>query len=319
MSTKESCSLLLATGYHARARPLWEGRVDTGDLHLKVVPLDNDGERHNRFLAGEFDAAELSLAVYLGLRSQKAPLAAIPVFPNRRFRHSFIYVREDSPVREPQGLMGRSVGVPSYFNTCGLWVRGLLGDEYGIRVQDIIWKALRKEPMEFVPPPGTRIEILSGKGDLRSRLSGKEVDALVTPDVLVGGGIRRLLSQPKELEKSYYRRTGIFPVNHAVVIREHVLRDYPWLPQSLFDAWSKAKKLALEDDEDPTYSNFAWVRDLWEEERALFGPDPWPYGMARNEPVVRTLIRYAAEQGMLTERVAAGTLFLPVDEEARPS
>lgn len=319
MSTKGNFSLLLATGYHARARPLWEGRVDTGDLSLKVVPLDNDGERHNRFLAGEFDAAELSLAVYLALKSQNAPLAAIPVFPNRRFRHSFIYVREDSPVREPHELRGGSVGVPSYLNTCGLWVRGLLGDVYGIRIQDITWKALRREPIDFAPPPGTQIEIFSGKGDLRLRLLTKEVDALISPDILMGSGIRRLFSQPKELEKSYYIRTGIFPVNHAVVIREHVLREYPWLSQSLFDAWSKAKRLALEDDEDPTYSNFAWVRDLWEEERALFGPDPWPYGMTANERVVQTLIRYGSEQGILTESVAAGTLFLPVDEEGELS
>ena len=173
--------------------------------------------------------------------------------------------------------------------------------------------------MDFAPPPGTQIEIFPGKGDLRSRLLSKEADALITPDILLGSGTRRLLSQPKELEKSYYMRTGIFPINHAVVIREHVLHEYPWLPQSLFDAWSRAKKLALEDDEDPTYSNFAWVRDLWEEERALFGPDPWRYGMAANERVVQALIRYAAEQGILTERVAAGTLFLSVNEEGELS
>ncbi len=314
MSEKEGCTLVLATGYHARARSLWEGRVDTGNLRLRVIPLRNDGERHQRFLNGEFDAAEFSLALYLALKGHRAPLAAIPVFPNRRFRHSFIFVRGDSPMREAKDLRGQAVGVPSYINTCGLWVRGFLKDEYGISAQDVLWKAARKEPVEFTPPEGIRVEIFQGKGDLRSRLLNKEVEALVSPDIVLGDGVRRLLSQTKNTEKDYYRKTGIFPLNHAVVIRQRILEEHPWVPQRLFDAWNEAKKIALEDDEDPTYFNFAWIRDLWEEERALLGDDPWRYGIRGNEKILDTLIRYALEQGIIKEKVGVASLFLPVKE-----
>lgn len=314
MSSPVERSFVLATGYHARARPLWEGKVDTGNLRLRVVPFRNDGERHRRFLAGEFDAAELSLALYLALKHQGAPLIAIPVFPNRRFRYSFIYIREELQLWEPAGLRGKSAGVPSYLNTCGLWVRGLLGDEYGIRTQDMTWKVVRKESIPFTPPPGTAIETFDGKGDLRSRLLNKEVEVLITPDIVVGDGIRRLLSRPKEMEKDYFSRTGIFPINHAIVIRENLVRENSHLPQRLFDVWTAAKRLALDDDKDPTYSNFVWVRDLWEEERALLGADPWRYGVSANEKVIETLIRYAVEQGIIRAKVDIADLFCPVEE-----
>jgi 4,5-dihydroxyphthalate decarboxylase len=311
MSKKE---LVLATGYHVRARPLWDGRVDTGDLNLKVVPFENDGERHRRFLDGDFDAAELSLALYLALKNGGAPLVAIPVFPNRRFRYSYIYVREDSHIREPAGLKGNAVGVPSYLNTCGLWVRGLLADEYGLKTRDMRWKVMRKEAVEFTAPSGAVVEEFHGDGDLRSRLNYGEVEALITPDVIAGGGIRRLFTGTKELEKDYFRRTGIFPINHAVVIREDIVRDDPLLPQKLYDVWDEAKRLALDDDADPTFSNFAWIRDLWEEERELFGGDPWRYGFSANRKTIEALARYGVEQGIAGANInSAEKLFLRID------
>lgn len=309
---KKSRALVLATGYHVRARPLWDGRVDTGDLKLKVVPFESDGERHRRFLAGDFDASELSLALYLALKSNGAPLVALPVFPNRRFRYSFIYVRDDSPIREAADLRGKTVGVPSYLNTCGLWVRGLLDDEYGLKTRDMTWKVLRREAVDFTPPPGAAIESFSGKRDLRERLLKGEVDALITPDVIAARGIRRLFTYTKELEMDYFRRTGIFPANHAIVIREEVARADPSLPRKLYRLWDEAKKLSLEDDADPTFSNFAWIRDLWEEERELFGGDPWRYGMAANEKVVKTLIRYGVEQGIASPSLRPEDLFLRI-------
>ena len=312
MTRARPIRLVLATGYHARARPLWEGRVKSRKLKLRVFPFGNDGECHRRFLRGEFDAAEFSLALYIALKSRGAPLAAIPVFPNRKFRHSYIFVREDSSLRDPAGLKGKAVGIPAYLNTCGLWVRGLLADEYGVRAQDVIWQALKKEAIRITLPQGTRLELLSGKAALHARLLAGELAAIVVPDIPEGDGVRPLLSGSKEIEQDYYRRTQIFPTSHAVVIRKSFLKKNPSAAEELFRVWSEAKKLALEDDEDPTFSNFAWIRGLWEEQREVLGPDPWRYGISGNERVIEALIRYAAEQGISEGKVSVDNLFLDV-------
>jgi 4,5-dihydroxyphthalate decarboxylase len=276
--------------------------------------MRNDGERHARFLKGEFDASELSLALYLALKPRNAAFVALPIFPNRRFRHAFVYLREESSIREPQDLIGKAVGIPSYLNTCGLWVRGMLKDDYGVAAQDITWKAARSE-REFVPPAGMKIEPLAGKKGLRSSLLDSEVDAVISPEAveLEGEGVRRLFRASKEVEKEYYSRTKIFPISHAVVVRQHVIDKDPQIVHKLFAGWSEAKRIALEDDRDPTYSNFAWIRDLWEEERTVFGEDPWPYGLARNKKVIDTLIRYGVEQGILKEKVDPTVLFYPIE------
>ena len=307
--------MTLATGYHARARPLWEGLVDTGNLSLNIIPMRNDGERHRRFQEGEFDSAELSLALYLALKSRGTPVVALPIFPNRRFRHAFLYVQEGSKLQKPQELKGKVVGIPAYVNTCGLWVRGILKDEYGVAAQDIAWKTMRSEE-EFVPPAGVRIEALPGKKNLCSRLLEGEVDAVVSPDAAQFrcAGVRQLFVSSKEVEKDYYLRTKIFPISHAVAVRQHLLDESPWAVQRLFDVWNQAKRIALEDDADPTYSNFAWIGNLWEEDRALFGTDPWPYGITQNKATIEALIRHAVDQGILKERLEPGALFFPVQE-----
>ena len=312
MTRARPIRLVLATGYHVRARPLWEGRVRSRKLKLRVLPFGNDGECHRRFLRGEFDAAEFSLALYIALKSRGAPLAAIPVFPNRKFRHSYIFVREDSSLRDPAGLKGKAVGIPAYLNTCGLWVRGLLTDEYGVRAQDVIWQALKKKAIRITLPQGTQLELLSGKAALHARLLAGELDAIVVPDIPEGDGVRPLLSGSKEIEQDYYRRTQFFPTSHAVVIRRSFLKKNPSAARELFRAWSEAKKLALQDDEDPTYSNFAWIRSFWQEQREVLGPDPWRYGISGNERVIEALIRYAAEQGISEGKVSVDNLFLDV-------
>ena len=139
MSEDQRPVLSLAAGYHLRAKPLCDGRVKMKNFELRAVAFQEDGAGHEEFLAGKYDTGEFSLANYVALKSRDAPFMAIPVFPNRKFRHSYIFVPENSPLKEPAQLKGRKVGILGWLNTAGLWARGMLSDEYGVKPQDIHW------------------------------------------------------------------------------------------------------------------------------------------------------------------------------------
>ena len=313
MSKNQGTPLAMAVGYHMRAQPLWDGRVGVAGFDLRATYFKNDGERHDQFLGGKFDAAEFSLALYLLLKSRGEPYEAIPVFPNRKFRHAYIFVREDSPLVDPRELKGKKVGIPSWLNTCGLWVRGILHDEYGVKNEDIQWKAMRSE-VPVTPPSGTQIEPLAGSAKLPARLLSGELDAIIVPDFPEESGIRRLLADSKKVEQDSYRRTQIFPTSHAVVIRRSYLDKNPGVAPALFRAWCEARNRALEDDEDATFSNFAWVRQAWEEQRAVMGPNPWRFGIKGNEKTLEAQIRYAGEQGLLARKIGIEDLYIKMDE-----
>jgi len=314
MGETQKPALSLAAGYHLRAKPLCDGRVKMQDFELKAVAFENDGYGHEQFLAGNYDAGEFSLANYCALKSRGEPFMAIPVFPNRKFRHSYIFVRDDSPLKEPAQLKGKRVGIPGWLNTCGLWVRGILSDEYGVKTQDIHWIARRKTPLEVALPAGTELDVAPREGTLAARLLEGEFDAIIVPDFPVEDGVRRLFADSKTVEQDYYRRTGIFPTSHAIVFHKAYIDRHPQAAQEMFTACDEAKKLALRDDADATYSNFAWNRQVWEEQRAVLGSDPWRYGIKGNEKVLNTLILYAAEQGLLAKKMTIDDLFVRIDE-----
>lgn len=314
MSEAQKPVLSFAAGYHLRAKPLCDGRVKMQNFDLKAVGFEEDGQGHEEFQAGRYDTGEFSLANYLALKSRGEPYMAIPVFPNRKFRHSYIFVREDSSLREPAQLKDKRVGIPGWLNTCGLWVRGILSDEYGVKAEDIHWISRRKTPLDVTLPAGTRFDVAPGEGTLAARLLKGEFDAIIVPDFPEEEGWRRLLADSKAVEQDYFRRTGIFPTSHAITFHKAFLDKYPEAAQEMFTACYEAKKLALRDDADATYSNFAWNRQVWEEQRAVMGANPWKYGIKGNEKVLNALIRYADEQGLLKKKVTIADLFIQIDE-----
>jgi 4,5-dihydroxyphthalate decarboxylase len=92
------------------------------------------------------------------------------------------------------------------------------------------------------------------------------------------------------------------------------MRSSSGVAPALFRAWCEAKNLALEDDEDATFSNFAWVRQAWEEQRAVMGSNPWRFGIKGNEKTLEAQIRYAGEQGLLARKIGIEDLYIRMDE-----
>lgn len=314
MSENQRPVLSLAAGYHLRSRPLCDGRVTMKNFELKTVSFENDGEGHEQFLEGKYDTSEFSLANYCALKSRGRPYMAIPVFLNRKFRHSYIFVPDGSPLKEPAELRGKKIGIVGWLNTAGLWARGVLSDEYGVRAKEIHWITPRKAKIDLDLPAGIRLDVVPGEGSLAARMLKGEFDAIIVPDFPEGKGWRRLFIDSKAVEQEYFRRTRIFPTSHAITFHSSYLEKYPAAAQEMFDACLEAKNLTLRDDADATYSNFAWNRQVWEEQQAVMGPDPWKFGIKGNEKVLETLIRYADEQGLMAKKMTIAEMFVQIDE-----
>jgi 4,5-dihydroxyphthalate decarboxylase len=314
MSDSQRPVLSFAAGYHLRSRPLCDGRVTMKSFELKTVPFENDGEGHEQFLEGKYDTSEFSLANYCALKSRGGPYMAIPVFLNRKFRHSYIFVPAGSPLKEPAELRGKKIGIVGWLNTAGLWARGVLSDEYGVRASEIHWVTGRKAKIDLDLPAGIRLDVVPGEGSLAARMLKGEFDAIIVPDFPEEKGWRRLFTDSKAVEQEYFRRTRIFPTSHAITFHSSYLEKYPAAAQEMFDACLEAKNLTLRDDADATYSNFAWNRQVWEEQQAVMGPDPWKFGIKGNEKVLETLIRYADEQGLMAKKMTIAEMFVQIDE-----
>ena len=322
--------LSMACWNYDRTRALLEDRIPIDGIDLTYLNLPVEETFFRMLRHHEFDVAEMSLSSYtLSLFADEPQFIAIPIFPSRFFRHSCIFINRHSGIREPKDLIGKRVGTPEYQMTAGVWIRGILSDEYKIPVTSVQYfnggeeEHKRPEKLNLSLPPEIHLEPIPPTKTLSQMLDAGEIDALYSarmPSTFVKGSpnVGRLFADYQTVEREYFSRTKIFPIMHAVVIRRNVYEKHPWIAQSLYKAFVRAQR----ETYDELYQTAAlkymlpWLIKHVEETRALMGQDFWPYGLEPNVQTLTTFLRYSFEQGLSKRQLAPKDLFAPESLES---
>jgi len=302
-----------------RTEPLRSGQVHPEGFELDTITFDTPRDMFDRMVDhGEFEAAELSISEFVSmtLRGDRR-FVAIPVFPTRVFHHGSIFVNRNAGIEGPKDLEGRRIGVPLYTQTAAVWLRGHLQHQYGLDLNTIHWVqgALEKPGVH-----GTEKHIdLVRPVDITVNVSGRSLmDLLVAGriDAVLGArpprphiDVRRLLPNFRQVERDFYQKSHIFPIMHLVVIRRDMHEAHPGLARALYDALVEAKESALRQSPE-NRGMVPWAMDDLIELDEVFGPDPFPYGVAANRITLAALVQYMAEQGLIAEAPPIESLFV---------
>jgi 4,5-dihydroxyphthalate decarboxylase len=312
--------LTMAVGPYEHVRDLADGRVSVEGVDLNFLNLPTLDIFHRMTERQEFDVSEMSFGRYVGLRAQGDDrLIALPVFLSRVFRHSSIFIRQDGPIRTPDDLKGRRIGVPEWSQTATIYMRGWLQHEVGAKLSEVEWVlgGLNAPNPQGKPPhaPGLRLTQVSDQS-LNAMLMKGEVDALFSASAPHGytapeRRIVRLFPDFMTDEQAYHAKTGIFPIMHIVCMRRELADRHPWLAMNLLKAFERAKNNSLENFRFPSMSRYAlpWSNAYVERSRAVFGHDFWPYGVAANRKTLDAFVQYAYEQGVCRRLLSVDELF----------
>ncbi len=305
--------LTLSLACHAsdRTRPLLDGRVTIPGVDL--VPLVGEPEDIFRRALRDraFDITELSMGSHIVTTARgDSAYIGVPVFPSRAFRHSAIYIRTDRGIASAADLAGRTIGLPEYQQTAALWVRGILREHYGVDTRGIAWR-IGAERIAITLPPGLDVQPLGR--DPALALAEGTIDALIAPRPPSGPGIARLYPDYKAEEIAWHRATGFFPIMHCVALRRDLAERHPWLPVEIFRAFARARDIALGELQlvNVLRASLPWIAAAYEEQAAIMGGDPWPYGFVRNREEVAAMIRFAVADGLAAEAIPPEALFHP--------
>lgn len=310
-----------------RILPLIQGEVKPDGITLEYQGMPGSVPRvfYEQMKFQRYDVSEMSMSSYLRLRPTGWPYLMLPVFHNRNFSYSTILIRKSAGIRQdrPEDLKGKRFGIGDYQQSVGLWLRGILQMEYGVKPEDMEWYQERGEHFSHTGaaaelglkfPAGVNLHY--ARKDLGRMLLDAELDASapVALGAGKGSGIDRshtdvsgntdivmLFSDPQKEAIRFYTKTGIFPPHHVTVVRESIIKEHPWVALSLMTAFEESKRIAKERLRQMPPSLLVFGEHYLREIEEIFGEDPYAYGVKANQRALEMAQEFSLQQG-LTDR-----------------
>ena len=308
--------LTLAINPYDHVRDFLTGDVRAAGIDLVPLELPIEEIFYRFTKSREWQASEMSFGKVISLMSEEKPeIICVSVFLSRVFRHSAIYLPENSSIRKPKDLEGKRVGIPEWAHTAGIYVRGMLAREYGVDLAKIQWiQAGVREPgrvekvqlnlakgTTITPRPDRTLVDMLAKGELDAVMSAREVPGV------------RLFKDYRTAEVDYWKKTRIFPIMHVLALRRDVYERNRWLAMNLFQAFLEAKKRSMVRVSEFGLSHLPlpWIPDHVRQWREIAGDDFWPYGVEPNRATLEAFLQYGYEQGVCKKRIKVEDLFAP--------
>jgi len=325
--TPSNLQLTFASGLYDRMQALYTQEVTPKGIDLQFERIEAPRVIFDRMAADQaFDLCEMSCSEYISrVAAGDDTFCAIPVFPSRSFRHSFITINKNSGIEKPSDLAGKRIGVPLYTMTAAVWIRAHLIHDYQVDLSDVRWvqgsinsPTAHGEPTVMPMYRPISIEVNNSNNSLSDLLKSQKIDAIIgttLPNCIkTDPNIVRLFPDFRNIEKAYFQRTKIFPPMHLVVIKRSTVERHPFVAQSLFTAFVESKNLALTRMKNLAALRYMlpWLADDLDELDTIFDGDPWPYGVEHNKICIDTLVTYMVEQGIIAKPIDWDSLFLNV-------
>lgn len=320
-------ALSLAISSNPRTWPILDGTVQPDGIELVPTVLYPSEMFWRQLRFAEFDVSEMSISsLLITLSRGDDRWVGLPVFTTRSFFHTEILVRRDAGIAAPADLKGKRVGVPEYQQTAALWARGVLEHEFGVAPGEMEFWMERTPDIShggatgFRPPPGVTIHQIPRGEDIGTMMLSGELDATLrylnkknlvdrsTVDLWNHADIAPLFPDARAEGSRYYRKTGIYPINHGMVVKREIAERHPWVVLNLLKAFEAANETA----QARRMNHVAYYLDTGllppEAEKALQTP-LLRHGVQANRRTLETVAQYSAEQGLTPKPAAIEEVF----------
>jgi 4,5-dihydroxyphthalate decarboxylase len=301
--TTATQTLSTAIGNYGHTSALKSGDISPRGATLEMVevtPIINAFRRMCRQL--EFDVSEMAITTYLCAKANNLPFTAIPVFLVRAFHNGAVQINSDV-VSNPKDLEGKKVGVRAWTVTTGVWAKDILQNEYGVDLEKVNWVVVDEEHVtQYKTPSNVTMQQGANLGEM---LASGELAAAIGIAPVDNPKVKNLVDDPRAAQQEWYKKTGVFPINHTLVIKDELVAANPGLAKDVYDAFKAARdqyvaKLADSSDE----------ADAAMKRTAGMVGDPLPYGIDANRKAMEAIIAAATSQHILTQPTKVEDVFV---------
>ncbi len=308
MTTITNLVLKTAIGSYGNTKALKDGTVQARGITFDFIEISPANRAFRPMVERlEFDVSEMALTTYMIAKSFDKQMTALPIVLVRMFHHGTILCNVRAGIRSPKELEGKKVGLRAYAQTGPTWSRGILQSDYGVDLGKVTWVAFEGSHVSEYQDPENVVRALDGKKMTDMLLAG-EIDAAIGAGPIDSPEVKPLFDRA-DVEAAWFKKTGIYPVNHIVVIKSEIASSHPWVSGELFGAFKTAKELYL--DRLRTKGPSSADDELKLRLSAIVGGDPLPYGIRPNRKAIEALAQFSFEQRLLPKRYSIEELFDP--------
>jgi 4,5-dihydroxyphthalate decarboxylase len=264
-----------------------------GRVVSDIVTLDYCGPTpaHNGFKAmvreNAFDAGELAILTFLQAKALGKPYVMLPIPISGRFQHHCAGFNIDVGHLDPKDIEGKRVGVRTYSQTTGLWIRGILRHEYGVDLDKVTWMTLGDGHLAEIADPENCIRLPKGSSIPQMMLDGELTAALLGEDMPKDPRVRTLVPEPQAAAKNWFAREGVVPINHMFVVHQDISKNRPDVVRELY-------RMVVES------------RGLTEGGVPAIFP---PIGLEANRKGLQMAIDWSLDQKLIPRRLSVDELF----------
>ena len=290
LTTLDKVKLFTLMASYPNTMALKDGRIrsDVVEFDFADVKVSNTAFKP-LVREAKFDLAEVAIVTFLQAKYYGKPYVLIPATVVARGQlHTIAYNPERGHLG-PGDLNGKTVGVRAYTQTTGVWVRGILAEDYGVDLGSIKWVTFEEGHVaEYKDPLNVR-RASEGKQLVQMLLDG-EIDAAIVGDKFPDPRLKPLIPAPETANLKWSQSHGGVPINHMLVIREQLAQTRPDVVREVYRLFREAKEASFAETGVPQL-------------------DPLRFGIEANRRSLEIVIDFAFKQGLLPHRFTVGELF----------
>jgi len=191
-----------------------------------------------------FDCGELAIVTYLQAKVYDKPFVMLPFALSGKAQQPGIGYNKELGVLSPKDIEGRNVGVRTYSQTTGLWIRGILAHDYGVDLSKVTWLTTDVSHLaEYQDPPNCRL-LPAGSNLGQMMLNGEIAAAILGKELPKDPRVATLIPNAMEVGEEWVRREGLVPINHVFVVRKELSKLRPDVVRELYRMLVESRKLA---------------------------------------------------------------------------
>ena len=322
--------LSIAMANNPRTRPIIEGKVKPDGIDFICSELHASELFWRQLKFGDFDVSEMSMSsLMMAVAGGDDRWVAMPIFTTRRMFQVGVLVRKDRGIDKPADLKGKKMGVPEYQQTAALWTRGYLQHEYDVHPRDMeFWMERNDDHSQgavvgFTPPKDVKVNYIPNDTNMGQMLLDGKLDGALrylagtnnlvdrsSVDLYKHPDFKTVFPDPHAEGVRFYEKTGIYPINHCMVVKREIADRHPWVVLNIFKAFVKANEIAEKARKEAVEYHLETGLLPASARKALATPII-QHGVAANRKTLEAAALHLVEQGLAPRRFEMEEIFAP--------